>query len=361
MTGPREFLGRISEAVETLTPGYFALVMAGGILSVGLGLEGFEVLSGALLALSAAACVVIVVLNAVRLAAFRSAVRADFLDPGRAFGFFTFVAGTNILGVRLAVAGAPWAAVFLLAVAGPAWLVLGYVIPWTAALGRRERPVGREANGTWFIWCVASQSVAAACATLEPLAGQWRTGLAGLAIGAWSVGVMGYAAVGALVAQRLLAYPIRPEDLRPQYFVSMGAMAIGVLAGSRIVEMTDAPMAEAVRGLVAGASVVQWAFASCLLPALLAAGVWRHLVRRVPLAYEPGLWSLVFPLGMYAVAGIYLGRADGLPVMQAIGQAGLWVALAAFAATFARMALHLRATLARRESPGGRDRAPDRA
>lgn len=346
MIGHREFLGRVSEAVATLTPGYFALVMAGGIVSVGLGLEGFEVLSGALLALCAAAYAVIVVLNAVRLAAFRSAVRADFLDPGRAFGFFTFVAGTNVLGVCLAMAGAPWAAAFLVAVAAPAWLVLGYVIPWTAVLGRRERPMGTEANGTWFTWCVASQSVAAACATLEPLAAEWRTGLAELAVGAWSVGVIGYAAVGVLVAPRLLRYPIRPEDLRPQYFVPMGAMAISVLAGSRIVEMTDAPVAETARALVSGASVVFWALATCLLPALVAAGVWRHLVRRVPLVYEPGLWSLVFPLGIYAVAGICLGRADRLPVVQAIGQAGLWVALAAFTATFAGMALHLWATLA---------------
>lgn len=346
MIGHREFLGRVSEAVATLTPGYFALVMASGIVSVGLGLEGFEVLSRALLALCAVAYAVIVVLNAVRLAAFRSAMRADFLDPGRAFGFFTFVAGTNVLGVCLAVAGGPWEAAFLLAVAGPAWLVLGYVIPWTAVLGRRERPVGREADGTWFTWCVASQSVGAACATLEPLAGQWKTGLADLAVGSWSVGLIGCAALCVLVSLRLQRYPVRPEDLRPQYFVPMGAMAISVLAGSRIVEMTDAPVADAARGLVAGASVVFWALATCLLPALVAGGVWRHLVRRVPLAYEPGLWSLVFPLGMYAVAGICLGRADGLPVVQAIGQAGLWVALAAFAATFVGMALHLWGTLA---------------
>lgn len=346
MIGLREFLGRISGAVATLTPGYFALVMASGIVAAGLWLEGFRVLSGALLALCAAAYAVVVVLNAVRLAAFRSAVRADLVDSGRAFGFFTFVAGTNVLGVCLAAAGSPWAAAFLLAVAVPAWLVLGYVIPWTAVLGRRERPMGKQADGTWFTWCVATQSVAAACATLEPLAGEWRTGLAGLAVGAWSVGVIGYMAVGVLVVLRLLAYPVRPEDLRPQYFVSMGALAISVLAGSRIVEMTDAPVAEVARGLVSGASAVSWALATCLLPALVAGGVWRHLVRRVPLAYEPGLWSLVFPLGMYAVAGICLGRADRIPLVEAIGQTGLWVALAAFAATFAGMALHLWATLA---------------
>ena len=44
-----------------------------------------------------------------------------------------------------------------------------------------------------------------------------------------------WAATGAvlLVALRLLLYPLRPEDLRPQYWVGIGATAIPVLAGAR--------------------------------------------------------------------------------------------------------------------------------
>ena len=95
----------------------------------------------------------------------------------------------------------------------------------------------------------------------------------------------------------------------------MGALAITVLAGARIVEMADAPMVAATRDLIAGLAVVFWAFATWLIPVLVAAGWWRHVVRRVPLRYDATLWSIVFPLGMYAVAGIYLGRADDLPVV----------------------------------------------
>ena len=35
---------------------------------------------------------------------------------------------------------------------------------------------------------------------------------------------------------------------------------------------------------------------------MIAIGVWRHIVRRVPLRYHPSYWSLVFPLGMYGAA-----------------------------------------------------------
>jgi tellurite resistance protein TehA-like permease len=336
---------RTATAVESLTPGYFALVMATGIVSVGLHLEGLDVASWLLLVLCAAAFVVLVVLTVWRFAAYRPAVVEDFTDPRRGFGFFTFVAGTNVLGVRLGLEGMYAATAVLLVVAGLVWVVLGYVVPWTAVLGRQERPVVATANGTWFIWVVASQSVAIAAAVIEPVYQTGRRELAVLAIVSWSVGVFLYAAAGVIVALRLMLYEFGPEELTPPYWVSMGALAITVVAGARIVEMADAPMVTVTRDLIAGLAVVFWAFATWLIPVLVAAGWWRHLRRGVPLHYEATLWSIVFPLGMYAVAGIYLGRADHLPVVEAVGRTWLWVAFAAWAATFVAMVVHLRRTV----------------
>jgi hypothetical protein len=50
---------------------------------------------------------------------------------------------------------------------------------------------------------------------------------------------------------------------------------------------------------------------------------------------------------MYAVAGIYLGRADNLPLVALIGRTELWLAVAAFLATLAAMLWHLWVTLVR--------------
>jgi tellurite resistance protein TehA-like permease len=336
---------RTAVAVEGLTPGYFALVMGTGIVSVGLELEGFDLLSRLLLLVCVGAFVVLAVLTTWRFVAFRHAVVDDFTDPRRAFGFFTFVAGTNVLGVRLGLEGMYTATAVLLLFSGLAWLGLGYVVPWTAVLGREERPVVATANGTWFIWVVASQSVAIGAATIEPVYASGRRELAVLAIVCWSVGVFLYAAAGIMVALRLMLYPFGPADLTPPYWVSMGALAITVLAGARIVEMADAPMVDVTRDLIAGLAVVFWAFASWLIPVLVAAGWWRHVQRRVPLRYEATLWSIVFPLGMYAVAGIYLGRADHLPVVEAIGQVELWVAFAVWASVFVAMLVHVRRTV----------------
>lgn len=345
LNGVTGFGHRLGRAIAGLTPGYFALVMATGIVSVGMHLENFDVLSQGLMVICGTAFTVLFALTAVRFVVYRGAVVDDFMDPRRAFGFFTFVAGTNVLGVRLGLAGLHEATASLLLASGVAWLILGYVVPWTAVLGRQERPVVANANGTWFIWVVASQSVAVAAATIEPQLDPLRRELAVLAIMSWSVGVFLYAAAGILVSLRLMLYDFGPEELTPPYWVSMGALAITVLAGARIVEMADAPMVTVTRDLIAGLSVVFWAFATWLIPVLLAAGWWRHVRWRVPLRYEATLWSIIFPLGMYAVAGIYLGRADHLPVVEAVGRVGLWVAFAAWSVVFATMTVHLYRTV----------------
>jgi tellurite resistance protein TehA-like permease len=203
------------------------------------------------------------------------------------------------------------------------------------------------ANGTWFIWVVATQSVAVLAASLEPATTTGRRELALLAVVCWSVGVALYPGVAIFVAARLMLNPPRPAELTPPYWVAMGATAITTVAGGRIVEMADAPMVAATRGLVAGVSVVFWAFGTWLIPPLLAAGWWRHITHRTPPRYEAGWWSIVFPLGMYAAAGHDLGTADHLDIVAAIGAGAIWPALAAWALAFAVMLVHL----ARRYAP----------
>lgn len=313
------------------------MVMATGIVAVGADQRGWHTVALFLIILTALEYGVLLLLNVWRLIAYRAEVAADLHDSRKAFLFFTFVAGTNVLAVGLAGYDLVVVAAVLLTVAALAWIVLGYTVPWVAVLSRVERPVLAEANGTWFIWVVASQSVAVAAATLEPQFDAARHGLAIIAVLGWSVGVVLYVASAVFVSLRLMLYPLDPEELDPPYWVSMGAVAITVVAGARIVEMASAPMVDAVRGLVAGLVVVFWCFATWLIPVLVAVGVWRHRVKGVPFRFEPTWWSIVFPLGMYAVAGIYLGRADDLPIVAWIGEMWMWVALAAWLFAFVGM------------------------
>ena len=224
--------GRVRGAVRTLNPGYLALVMATGIISVAMSEHGVPGLSLALLWLAAACYVVLVVLYAWRLVSYRADVGRDLRDPARAFGFFTIVAGTDVLGTRLAADGRHLTAFALLAAASAAWLVLVYLIPWLATLNGHGHVLA-EVNGTWFIWAVSTQSLAVLSATLEPTVQTGRAALAFLAVFCWSVGIFLYGAAAVFVAARILSYGLSPRDLTPPYWVAMGATAITVLAGAR--------------------------------------------------------------------------------------------------------------------------------
>ncbi|GBE65505.1 tellurite resistance protein permease [Mycobacterium sp. MFM001] len=340
----------VREAVRTLHPGYFALVMATGIVSIGMHNHGMYALSVVLLWLGFLFFAVLVVLTTARIVLFRADFAADLRDPRRAFGSFTFVAAADVLGTRLAVDTHYRIALALLLVGSLAWLVLGYVVPWAAVLRTTHRPVLQHANGTWFIWVVASESVAVLAAALEPELETGRRELALLAVLCWSVGVFLYGAAGIFVGARMLLYGLKPEDLTPPLWVSMGATAITVVAGARIVEMAHAPMVDATSGLIAGMSVVFWAFGTWLIPPLIGAGIWKHVVHRIPLRYEAPLWSVVFPLGMYGVGGDYLGKADRLPIVEYIGADESWIALAAWVITFVAMLHHVVTTLRRPEA-----------
>ena len=162
--------GWARDAVRTLNPSYFALVMATGIVSIAMQNHLAYPISVTLLWLAGIEYVALLGVYLWRLARFRSAVAADLSDPGRAFGYFTFVAATNVLGTRLALDQHRIAALVLLAVGWLAWLVLGYVIPWTAVLGQHH-PILHNANGNDAGMPAKLPRVTGCAATTGPSAG----------------------------------------------------------------------------------------------------------------------------------------------------------------------------------------------
>jgi quercetin dioxygenase-like cupin family protein len=111
----------------------------------------------------------------------------------------------------------------------------------------------------------------------------------------------------------------------------MGATAITVFAGAQILGLPAAlAVTRATHGLVEGFSFAMWAFGTWWIPLLIVLGLWRHVRRRWPLSYEPALWSVVFPLGMYSVATLAFGQVAHLAFMRPIAHFMLWTALTAW-------------------------------
>jgi tellurite resistance protein TehA-like permease len=339
MSGPglaqrEDLLTRLRVGVRHLFPGYFALVMATGIVSTAVGADGATGLSAAMLVVDIICYLVLIALYGWRLSSYRPEFLADATDPRTAFSLFTFVAGSGVLGARLARDGHYTATAVLLVLAGAAWLLLTYGTPLILVTRHGTRSALADVNGSWFLWTVGTQSLAVALTSLAPPV---ASSLAALAVLLWAVGVVLYLIIATLVLAGLLHLPVRPAGLTPVYWVFMGATAISVLAGAKVLRLPPGALLAAVHPAVAGLSVILWAFGTWLIPLLVGLGVWRHLIHRVPLRYDPGLWSMVFPLGMYCVASETLGATLHVPWLVSVGHDGSWVAFAVWAALFAAM------------------------
>jgi len=341
--------------IGALNPAYFALVMATGVVSIILHSSGWPLASDILLGVSVAALVVLLAMAGWSLVQHRVTLKAVANDPRRAFTFFTFVAAWNVLSIRLSMQGlGAWAFAFLM-VGGAAWLVLTYSIPVALIVRRDKDPARPGANGTWFTWVVAIQTVAVASASLPaPLSVR----LAPLAVLCWSVGVVLYVVITAVVLTVLLHLPLEPVELTPPIWVMMGGTAISVVAGVETLRLRPDMLVAASSPVIAGMSVVLWGFGTWLIPLLLLLNAWKHLVRRIRLSYEPGLWSMIFVIGMYGLASHGLGALLRLPWMIGLGIVFEWITLVLWLVTFAAMLWSLASTTA--DHAGSATRLPPR-
>lgn len=321
--------GRLRVAVAGLPPSCFAFVMATGIVSGALRESGRPVPAEILFWVALSALAILLAATLWRAAAFPARFAADALSPATTFGFFSFIAGLNVIGLHFDMTGRPAAGLALAMVAAAAWLALTYLIPCVLLLRPHERPVLDDANGSWFLWVVATQSMATAAASAAGVHGSAAFATVGAAL--WGVGVVLYLLVGTLVTLRLITRPNRPEGLSPTYWIFMGATAISVLAGSNLLKLPDAfPAIAAMRGFLTGANFILWSAGLWWVPLLIIFGIWRHVVHHHHLRYETALWSIVFPLGMLATASMVFGRVQGMPVVEGIGHVVVWAAVPAW-------------------------------
>jgi tellurite resistance protein TehA-like permease len=353
--------GLLARSIATLDPGYFAWVMATGIVSIGASLLGYPTLSRITLGVTVAAFIVLIVAYTARALWFWSWMRRSLRDPTTAVAYFTVVAGTNVLATRLAMAGHPTVAFGLGVAAAAVWVALTYGLPWSI-VADAHRPVLAEINGTWLIWVVSTQSLSIVAAAVAPDAPTtWlRDDLPIVAVCLWGLGVMLYLILIVIIFLRLLLIEVTPAQMGPAYWIAMGATAISVRAAAGILALhspQSAALVGQLRPFDTGLSLVLWAFGTWWIPLLVLFGIWRYFVRHYPKTYEPRLWSVVFPLGMYTVASWSLGHTTAFTFMSSIARVWIWVGVVAWVVVLALMAAALIAAL-RKDSGSGDRREP---
>ena len=298
---------RPATGLATLHPAYFALVMATGIVSVASHLLDHAWLAKALFALNPLFYVVLWLLLIVRIAKFPRQVWNDITSHARGVGFFTMVAGTCVLGTQFLIIGHLPAIARVLWFLGIAlWVLLIYTV-FTALTVKATKPTLAEGiNGGWLVAVVAAQSIAVLGAQLSAGFGAAaRPGVLFFCLAMWLGGGMLYIWIISLIFYRYTFFTLSPSDLSPPYWINMGAVAISTLAGTMLIANRDgSALLSEMLPFIKGFTLLVWATATWWIPMLIILGVWRHIVQRFPLRYDPLYWGAVFPLGMYTACTI---------------------------------------------------------
>ena len=338
-----------ASAVATLFPGYFALVMATGIVSIAAHFLGMEPIAQGLLWFNVAAYIVLWVLTIARFVKYRAALIADLTSHGRSVLFLTIVAGTCVLGNQFAILTPNLlsiaAALWLLGLG--LWLILIYTF-FTVVTVREPKPAFEGGiNGSWLLVVVSTESIAVLGTLVANALGNTQLVLF-TSLAMYLIGALLYIPLITLILYRWMFFSMKPTELTPPYWINMGALAISTLAGSRLLlTVKDWDFLQGVAPFIQGLTLLYWCMATWWIPLLVIVGIWRHLVEHVLLRYDPQYWAMVFPLGMYTVATFVLIKAMNLTMLSFIPQLFVFVALLAWLLTFLGLARQMFASRAR--------------
>lgn len=325
------------KGIRNLSPAYFALVMATGIISIAARLMEMNLIAEVLFALNNIFFVFLWILTILRLIWFPREVVFDMTDHQKGPGFFTSVAGTCVLGAQYILMYDIFNVALVLLIIGILlWIILTYTI-FTSLTIKQDKPtLDKGISGAWLTAIVATQSVAILSALVASHIKQpYRVEVNFFALSMWLWGGMFYIWMISLIFYRYTFFKFSPGDLAPPYWINMGAMAISTLAGSvLIINSPDAPFLQSLLPFMKGFTVFYWATGTWWIPMLFILAIWRHVYKKYPLKYDALYWGAVFPQGMYTVATFRMAEALNITFLHWIYDIFIYIALVSWLVTF---------------------------
>lgn len=336
----------IQNGIRDLFPAYFALVMATGIVSIACHILEMDFLAFPLFYLNQFFYAMLWLFTLARLIRHFPRILADLSNHSTGAGFFTLVAGTNVLGSQFVILNADQQTAFALWVFGCAlWIILIYAFFAIMTLKEEKPPLEKGVNGAWLVAVVSTQSLAVLGALIASRFGAWKDAFLFAVLCFYMLGCMFYILIISLIFYRFMFFKVDPQELTPPYWINMGAVAITTLAGANILLKGDSTFLADINPFIKGFTLFFWATGTWWIPLLLIFGAWRHIYKRFPLTYHPAYWGLVFPFGMYTVASFRLAEVLNLKFLLLIPRYFIYLALLAWLIAFYGLISHLFAAL----------------
>ena len=338
----------LQQKIKNILPAYFALVMATGIISIALYLDGMETFSFVLFYLNIVFLSGLLGMFIYRCLFFFKDVLNDFRSYLKGPGFFTLVAALCIVGNQFILLFQNIEiATILLIVAGVAWLIIGYGFFFNITVTKEKKPLNQGITGTWLVIIVAIQALSGLISFLTEGVGDGAYFLLFLALCLFLLGCIFYLYIMSLIIYRISFFSLNAQELGAPYWINMGATAITTLAGSMLILHTENfNFIIDLLPFIKGFTLFFWAAGTWWIPLLIILGMWRHLIMKVPVpaspdGYDPSYWGMVFPLGMYTVSTFRLSEALEIPFLKFIPEYFIFVALLAWIAVMTGFVRHL--------------------
>jgi tellurite resistance protein TehA-like permease len=300
----------LGRTLASIPPAAGAVVMGTAIVSIGLSLDGREVVSRVFLALAAVIWVGLAMLVPLRAAHDPVAFRSDLRTPGA----MTAPIATAVLGTRLTLLGWTWAGIAALVIALVLWAALQVPV-----LSNLKSPT----IGVSLLIAVSAEALAVLSTTVAVTErARW---LLVAALAPFALGLALYAFIISRFDRRQLV--VSPGD----HWITGGALGIAALAAAMLTSGSHA------LGILGGGrdALKDVTFALWVLTMLWLVVLVLVEVRWPRPRYDLRRWSTVFPLGMYAACSFAVGAAVHASAITRFAQVWVWIGLASWAIVFA--------------------------
>lgn len=331
-------------------PGYFNLVMATGIVGIGVWSLGWNQVGHVLFWTNIFAYLLLVILLVYKLTTSIHGVMDQLRNHRTAPAYFTIIAATSIIGIQIDWMG--WIAWLpaIWSIAVGLWILISYTFFTLITISRNNPGIEKGLDGSWLVSVVATQSIAIMG---SHFASPQQQLLVFTLIAFFMTGCLLYLILITLIFYRLIFMPLNAAELEAPYWINMGAVAITTLAGSMLIPLLNGQPLADLTPFIKGLTLFFWSIGTWWIPLLLILGIWRHIFHRVPLPWTPqgydlSYWSMVFPLGMYTVCTLEMARILKLDFLTTLPRYFIFIALVAWISTALGM---LRSMVGKRKVP----------